>query len=86
MDKQKCEIYKEALEKYGVGAQIGLFADRVLLERVDDSKYCHNWILEFWVDYGWLLGTILATIVLKESIFASIKRMNTSLSEFAWVR
>ena len=24
MDKQKCEIYKAALEKYGVGAQIGM--------------------------------------------------------------
>ena len=55
--------YKKALEVIEVYPN-GLFADRVLLERVDDSKYCHNWILEFLVDYGWLLGTILATIVL----------------------
>ena len=55
--------YKKALEVIDVYPN-GLFADRVLLERVYDSKYCHNWILEFWVDYGWLLGTILATIVL----------------------
>ena len=27
MDKQKCEIYKEALEKYGVGAQIGMLTE-----------------------------------------------------------
>lgn len=27
MDKQKCEIYKAALEKYGVGAQIGMLTE-----------------------------------------------------------
>ena len=27
MDKEKCEIYKAALEKYGVGAQIGMLAE-----------------------------------------------------------
>ena len=27
MDKEKCEIYKAALEKYGVGAQIGMLTE-----------------------------------------------------------
>ena len=27
MDKQKCEIYKAALEKWGVGAQIGMLTE-----------------------------------------------------------
>ena len=27
MNKEKCEIYKAALEKYGVGAQIGMLTE-----------------------------------------------------------
>ena len=27
MDKEKCEIYKAALEKWGVGAQIGMLTE-----------------------------------------------------------
>lgn len=27
MDREKCEIYKAALEKYGVGAQIGMLTE-----------------------------------------------------------
>lgn len=42
----------------------GIFSDRVLLEHVVDATYCHNWVIEFMVDYGYFIGGILVLILL----------------------
>jgi len=43
----------------------GIFSDRVLLGHILNSTYCHNWVLEFLFDFGYLFGGLLViTIVL----------------------
>ena len=66
-------VYAKALsiiEPYGHG----LYSDRLLLQRVEDATYCHNWILELCVDFGYILGSILVFIVMA-LIFTNIKKM-----------
>lgn len=42
----------------------GIFSDRVLLDHIDDAIYCHNWILEILVDFGWIIGGLIILYVL----------------------
>ena len=42
----------------------GVYSDRVLLQNVRDSTYCHNWVLEVLVDFGWVLGGLIILAIL----------------------
>lgn len=69
-------VYNKALSIIDVYGH-GIYSDRFLLEHVDDATYCHNWILEFLVDYGLLIGGILVILV----IMKLIKIMHNTSSE-----
>lgn len=56
-------VYKKAFSLINVWGH-GIYSDRVLLEHVADSTYCHNWALEFMVDYGFIIGVLLVILML----------------------
>ncbi len=41
----------------------GIYSDRVLLQHINDATYCHNWVLEMLVDFGWILGVIVILFI-----------------------
>lgn len=59
----RIEVYQKALSIIDVYGH-GIYSDRALLEHVAEATYCHNWMLEFLVDYGWLIGMLLIIVVL----------------------
>lgn len=56
----------------------GVFSDRVLLEHVVDATYCHNWVIEFLVDYGYFIGGILVLLLLRVLIRFVVNRNQLS--------
>ena len=61
--RDRLAVYRKALsiiDYYGHG----IYSDRALLEHVESATYCHNWVLEFMVDYGAVLGGILVLLLL----------------------
>ena len=41
----------------------GVYSDRVLLQHIHDAVYCHNWVIEFLIDFGWILGIMAIAFV-----------------------
>lgn len=72
-------VFEKAISLISLGGH-GVYSDRVLLEHVESATYCHNWILEFLVDYGIILGSILVFCILFKIIhFIRIRdSLNTS--------
>ena len=52
------------MDKIGKGGVFGygLLGDRTLMS--NEHGYPHNLLLEFWVDFGWLLGSVIFLVVL----------------------
>ena len=63
----RIEVFKKAISIIDVYGH-GIYSDRALLEHVADATYCHNWMLEFLVDYGWIIGMLLIIVVLSRMI------------------
>ena len=59
----------------------GLFSDRYLLNHVQDAIYCHNWVLEILVDFGYLFGVPII-IWLIALFFSALKKAITSTSDY----
>jgi len=65
-------VYKKAISIIDYFGH-GVFSDRVLLQNVSDSTYCHNWILEILVNFGWIFG-LLIVLFLIFFLFKLIKK------------
>ena len=59
----------------------GLFSDRYLLEHVQDAIYCHNWVLEVLVDFGYLFGVPII-IWLISLFYTAIKNVISSTNDY----
>lgn len=75
----RMEVYKKALSIISVYGH-GIYSDRYLLEGVEDASYCHNWMLEFFVDYGWPVGGLLVLLVIYK-IASIIKETSAESSQ-----
>ena len=60
-------VYRKAISVISVIGH-GIYSDRALIGGVEDAYYCHNWVLEFLVDYGWAIGGILVFLIIKKLI------------------
>lgn len=56
-------VFAKAISLIDISGR-GIFSDRILLEHILDATYCHNWILEFLVDYGYIFGTVLVLTII----------------------
>lgn len=52
----------------------GIFSDRILLNHFLDATYCHNWIIEMMVDYGYILGSIVVLMIIGCMIYLFSKK------------
>ncbi len=68
-------VYKKVLSIIDINGH-GLYSDRILLENINDATYCHNWILELLVDFGWIIGLLIIGIIL----LGTLKSVKTAIS------